>query len=316
MALGLGLHSWAGIGEESTYGTLVARTKFLEIVSENIKVESPRTPRDTLTGASRKYYRPGKIAVAGDIVHELGYEGAELLFKHLFGSVASVQQAATAAYKHSFTLADAPPVGLSVEINKGDVSGFFYEGCHIGELKLAQAVDEPLQAAWSIIGQAETRGAKSTPTFPTDRPADWDDVITATIGGVTIGLKSMELTFNNALADDRYILGSRDRKGIGRGAARAVSGSLVAEFETLTEYEYFTDEDEKVLIFTWRGALIASTFYHQIDLTLNRAIFVGETPEVGGEGPMEVTLNFEAFYDVAGAKDEIAVDITNTLASV
>ena len=31
---------------------------------------------------------------------------------------------------------------------------------------------------------------------------------------------------------------------------------------------------------------------------------------------MEVTLNFEAFYDVAGAKDEIAVDITNTLTSV
>ena len=38
MALGLGLHSWVGIGEESAYGTLVARTKFLAKVASTMSL--------------------------------------------------------------------------------------------------------------------------------------------------------------------------------------------------------------------------------------------------------------------------------------
>ena len=113
-----GLRHRLGFKEESTYGTYVAPTTFLhakgsslEPVIKQVQAESFRggqfaaRPRTTSTPSAAAGHHP-----AGGLTTGMGK-----LLRALMGSSASAQQAATAAYKQTHTLADTV-VGQSLSV--------------------------------------------------------------------------------------------------------------------------------------------------------------------------------------------------------
>ena len=313
MATGFGQNVWAGFGEESSYGTPVTRTKFVEIVSENIRLVKAPVKRGPLYDEAQRYWIPGRKSVEGGVRAEMLYEGFELPLKHLLGAGVT-SSLGSGAYQHTFTPTLQPPTALTIEVNR-DVASFVYHGCQIQSVTLENAVDGVVQFAMDVLGEDETTAIASTPSFPGDKPIHYAQTVTITAGSDTVQAESVRLTIANALAGDRYKLGSRLRRGLGRGGKRVVSGSFVAEFEDFTQYNNYVSETEKALTISWQGGLISGSNYYKLTCSLPRVLITGDTPTVGGPGPIKASVNFDAFY-VPGAADELTVMLVNTVASI
>lgn len=321
---GYGENSWVGFGEETTWGTGVTRTKFIEILSENIRFVKPLNQRASLRTASRRYYIPGKQSVEGSVRTELLYEGFEKLFKHALGTAAD-SALAGGAYLHKFTIAAQPPVGLTIEVNR-DACAFVYDGCQVQGVTLENAVDGTVLFSMDVLGESETTAAASTPTFPGDKPIHWAQITTITAGSYTFAAEVGRVTIANTLAADRYKLGTKTRKGIGRNGRRIVSGSFTIEFEDVTQYNAFLADTEQAVTITWTGATIGSGNSYALSLSMPRCVLSGDTPAVAGPGVIKQTVNFDAYYAPSGsatgtgpwgvaAQDEITVCLVNTTVS-
>lgn len=96
MVTGLGFKgAILGMGEESIYGTPVARTKFLEMSSDALAVTEERIHSGAIPSlfTDDDEVCKGAISVAGDMQFEMRFEGFELLLKHGMGGLASVEVA-------------------------------------------------------------------------------------------------------------------------------------------------------------------------------------------------------------------------------
>ena len=124
MAFQSGLQSYIMIGEESSYGTAVARTRGLTFKSESLKQSIAKVMSGDLyrVGLHSGQRASGNASVAGDIsfVPRLSQNVLQLLFKHLFGNIVTSQPDITSAstvYRHAFTPTDTLPTGLSIEVS-------------------------------------------------------------------------------------------------------------------------------------------------------------------------------------------------------
>jgi hypothetical protein len=314
MAQGFGYESWIGVGVESTYGTAVARSKFFELASESIKFKTGRTPKPSLRGLSADRVVPVKEGVDGSFEIQFPYSGAEVLLKHAMGAV---NTSGSSPYTHEFTLADSLPVGLSVEVNRaaaliGGSSSFLYEGCQIAKWSLKQSAEEFLMFSADIVGEDSSNVAASSPTFATWDGAHWGEVNNISLNSTThiSRIESFELNVDNALATDRYRLGSRLRKGLGRSGPREVTGSITAEFDALTLTDLYRNETAFPIEIAYLGSGGAG-----MTITLPNCRLEGDDPGVESSGPIKLTLNFRA-YQSAAANDELAIELINEVSSV
>lgn len=311
-----GDNSWVGFGVESTYGTPVARTTFFEFLSESIKLDAAREFRSSLRGRSRNRRGQMKKAVAGTIEQQVAVNGMELLFKHAIGSDVVT---GTNPYTHTFSLTRALPVGLTVEVNRdasniGGSSAFVYDGCQINKLTLKHEAGDFLKATWDFVGEGDMAlGTISTPTFATFTGFDWPD-FALSINSVNVSVKSVdELIIDNNLATDRYNLGSNKRKGLGPNGNRSISAKITVEFASLTEMNYWLNQNNYAVSFQWSAVIGAQT----CALTINflNAEFTAGQPTVGAAGPVTLQLEMSAcLSSVEG--DEIAVTLINTTSTV
>lgn len=96
MTLALGFKGGIlGVGEETEWGTAVARTKFMRLLSEEITVDQPPLESGSLPG---NYFDDddhtlGPVTAGGPAEIEMRYSGMELLFKHAMGSVSTAEVA-------------------------------------------------------------------------------------------------------------------------------------------------------------------------------------------------------------------------------
>lgn len=321
MTAGQGIGSFLGVGLETVYGTEVARTKFVAIKREGLKLQQAIKTRDCLQAqASPVGWWPGGKKVVGPTEHNLLFEGYEGLLKHLFGSASSVQQGATSAYKHTFTLNNNKPVGLSVELCK-DVKSSVFHGGKIPGGRFAGTEFDCVQLGLDWLCEDETTPmpTKSTPTFPADLPIIPKGTATVLkLGGASVSVKNWGLNINDPLTDDRYAIGSsRVFKEPVRSGFRGVPGFMEMEFENDTEYAKYVAGTESSFEVSYVADQIAATgYYYTFNLKGTRIVFTGDTPPVEGPGVIPLKLNFIALYDVGGSKDAVILELTNTTVSV
>jgi hypothetical protein len=318
MPTGFGTNAWVGFGEESTYGTGVTPTKWIEVLEESFQGKHNYIGKPTLRSASINQRVKSKKAVEGGFKYNVGFEGYETLFKHTIGSVATTGPV-SGIYTHTFSLATVLPTGLTFQVNRdqaaiGGSSAFQYEGCQIQKLTLTQNIEDFLMADIEIVGEDWSNVALTAATFPTFQGVDWEMLTTFTINAVAVKVKELEITIENALAADRYRLGSRLRRGLGRNAPRKISGKFLAEFESLTEYAYYRDLIQVPLVATWDNGGAGSA-QRQLSISIPAIVFNGEDPKVDDAGPIELPMSFEAFQSAA-ANDEMVLTVKNTLSSV
>lgn len=308
---GFGHTLYMGLGEETTYGTVVTRDRFLDINSESLALSHERITSGSINqiGTRKERVNNGLFRVAGDVTLDLPYRDAELLLKHTLGSV-STTGPVSGAYTHTFSIADALPTGLTVEIFR-DSSGFLgtdlnaafiYEGCKINSLALSASVGSYLSAVVSFVSEDENRLAKSGAAVATDLNTT-RDLMTFTQGtlsydGFTTQVENIDLTINNNLNADRFRLGSRITREPVRGGKIEISGSFVADFDGFARYNEFRASSTRALILTFTGGNIPNSATAQsLTITLPFVLPTGTDLNVDDGGILTQTIPFMAYRD-------------------
>lgn len=317
MALAFGYDSWVGFATESTWGTRVAPSKFIRILEESMKLDQSRIAKPSLGSASQNRSVRSKRSVSGSISTQVGYNGIETLLKHTFGSVNTVLLEASTSWTHTFSLTNALPTGLTLHVNRDAAdlgTAYEYEGCQVEKLTLKQDVEDFLIATFDFQGEDEATQAVATPTFPTFAGADWE-LMSAQINATTLKPRSVEITLENNLATDRFQLGSRLRRGLGRGSQRKLSGKIEVELDSTTEYAQFNLlTNANPLNIQWQGPTLGANNY-LLQMQMANVAFTVER-NVSDPGPIIATINWEAYgLTDAGNNEASILTLVNAVSS-
>lgn len=324
MTLGLGhLGGWFCFGEESTYGTAASRTQKIKMrrggdsVTKTVDPISAELVSNRYTDDSEDVL--GNVSVGGTLQFPVQYEGFELLYKHVMGTVTTSQPDVTNAptvYQNVYTCATALPTGLTFEIDM-DTEEKVVEGCKISRIEWSIDVNGLLVCTITLIGEdmnnAESpTGALSFPTAAfvkySDQPSGGAVV---TYADSAIQVSNLTWYFDNKLADRRF-LGSRLTAEPHRGGKVECGGSFVAEFDSTDEYDDFVAGTKRALVIQFDGATIASTYPYRHKFLFD-AVKIREAPYVvNDEGRITATLPWVAFAE-DGSNLEMEIDTYSTV---
>jgi len=207
----MGVGSYVGLGNETTYGTAVARTKFLlgAIPTVDDKPTRPLIVSDAFRSITPRSATRGMTSAPITIPLEANYIGDEFLYFHLFGAGSVVTTTpGTLAKQHAFTLQRATPPGLSVEIVK-DALAYLYPGCKVSKAMSEYAPEGKIvKRTLELLGRDESNPSASSPTFPAFQPIAFDQVV-CKIDGSAIEWRSGGWSFDQAIGSGRPQMGSK-----------------------------------------------------------------------------------------------------------
>lgn len=287
--------------EETVYGTTPSNPALdtvritgtsLGLAKDSLQSEELRNDRQIAD------FRLGANRVAGDINFELSYETFDdLLLGVLVGDawtadtpVVGTDQAKAGTTRHSFSFVR--------EFSDLATKGFYiYRGCELTQMQLNVAANSIITGSFTVVGAsqeiADDLTGLGTPTFPAATTTKPLDSFTGTIneGGVLIAVVT-ELTLNlqNGI-DPRFVVGSKDsiRPSIARSN---LTGQVTAYFENSTLVEKFINETESSLDFT-----LPDADGNEIKFIIPRIVYTGGQPDVNDEGPVVLTMPFQALLD-------------------
>lgn len=305
--LASGLAGQWGFVDESTYGTFVAPTRFLEFLSESVKLERERIESNGIRAGRRILHRwaPGVQRVTGDIEFELAPQGTALLWKHILGAVAT---SGAGPYTHTLTPGDLSGKSMTVQIGRPDIGGtvrpFSYLGCKVATAELSLEVNEFVLMTVGLYGAHEDTGqALATASYPSGLSPFVFTHGSISLAGSAFDVRSASLSIDNGLATDRHFIRAttpeRPKEPL-EADRRAITGTLTADFTDLTAYNRFVNGTEAALVFTLNAGASAQT-----TITLN-VRFDGDTPEIGGAELLEQSLPFKA---VSATSDAAAITV-------
>jgi hypothetical protein len=321
MAIGLGHKSYIGFADESTWGTPVARTKFLELVTggDGLAVKEEKILVQGVKDIGVRgdiEVQQGAVSVEGSLTFEVPYDGAEKFFKHAFGSVASSQPNAgtdPTVWQHIFTIADALPAGMTIEVNR-DVTAFVYEGCKVNNMEFSVGgPTELLRIVADILGEDVTTASATSPTFTSVNRFSAPQAVLLW-NAVQLNVQQFSIKLDNKLDADRRFLGSRLRSEPLRSGKIEVTGSFVAEFDSTSQYTDFRNGTNRILKVTFTGPSIGVlTQKYTFLLECNVSQIMDYPVSVDDEGRITVEIQFRAFRDASN--NELKLTLTNLTAS-
>ena len=183
------------------------------------------------------------------------------------------------------------------DIQAADNPFYVYRGVEINSLQLTISANSIATGTFSVTGQsqetAQSLAAMGTPTFPTASATSTLDSFTGTLqeGGTTIAVVTeISLTLANGI-EPRFVIGSRDSINPSVGRSN-LTGQISAFFEDSTLVNKFLNETESSLIFSMPDADGNMQRYK-----IPRIKYTGGQPDVSGEGPITLTMPFQALLD-------------------
>lgn len=319
MAIRSGLAAQLGVAAETTYGTGVTVDHFYEFNSESLALTIERIESAGLRANNRVLrsdrFVAGKKSVEGEIEAEIQSKGFGLLFKAALGaSSISTPSGATLARLHRHTLADPYGQSYTIQVGRPDTSGtvqpFTYTGCKVSEFSLTNSLDEFLVGNWTFDGQAETTGtalATASYSASTELLAWTGGVVNIASSAVAV-VTDVEINVTTGIKTDRYTINSSPvKKEQIISEMTEISGTITAEFDSLTNYNRFVNGTLAQIDCTWTGttAIEGSTFPY-VKVTMPKCRFDGTTPAVEGPDVLTIEMPFKALYD--GTNEAITLD--------
>ena len=171
-----------------------------------------------------------------------------------------------------------------------------FDGQEVNKMALKVAPNAIVSADFSFVGQslAISDSAPASATFPTPTTTSPMDSFTGAIriGGVVVAvITEVSLTLENGI-QPRFVVGSAEtiRPSIGRSN---LTGQLGLYFEDATLVNNFINEDVVVPEFVLTDGAAGNSYL----FNLPRIKFTGGQPDVKGQGPVMLTMPFQAIYD-------------------
>lgn len=317
----LGFHSWIGVGEEATYGTLTAGetvSSYMEFYTESLKtniesifLESINMSRDSMR------FLQGNEAVGGSVECDLNVdEDAQcLIIKQAMGGTCSSVSATATQVTHTFALGDmenndgsvsaSDVKALTFTVKKGaaTTSMFHFWGCRINTLTFSGEVGSPVKMSAEIIGKIETATAEShTVTFTDARVMHFTGISISTGNQIsslsTTACIGFEVVLNNNLQADNSSreLGNRNLR-VCPPSTREVTCKLTMRYDTTTAYDFYKEGTATAIQIEMTsldtaGSTAGNTTYSMIIKLPYCFLESNPLPEIGEKGIITQELEF------------------------
>lgn len=250
----------------------------------------------------------------GSIPFELSGQGWYPWIYHLlFGD--PVASTTGSLVEHVIKGAVTPPVGFTLEkgYSFSDASNLYlpFYGCRVDGMRLELAVNQIVKGTFDVVAReageltATSLNTGADPAIPTADPFVSTDLTVmegdtlaeiATITQATINIR------NQYYRDRSYVLGSNLRANLIPGI-RITDGSITAKFASAAMFNKALNETMSALQFAMTdGDGNAVTFL----LPSIKFKPTGGTPKIADDGPVDVTLEFQAGYDSTYQTDVVA----------
>ena len=308
MAVKLGRGASLGFGAETTWGTAVARTNWMRVVSTGIDRTIDKVPRPHLgtlgaTSANRRSHFLASDMVAGDFEVIASYDDSTLLLLE-FG-MGAVATTGAGPYVHTFTLTEDLPEGLTVEQIFGTGGAEVYAGCMVTNLGISCAVGDVMRLTGSVIGStsAGRTGAPSPTYSPLGASVIHHQAGVFGFDGDFYNIKSMDLKVDNKLAT-RQQLGTLLTSRPNRSDFMEVAVSVTLEYsnDNMQGELYLDTQGDATITFTGLGNNVAA-------FTFQNAYITSVSTPVSGTDVIELTVDFVCESD--GTDEGLSIAITN-----
>ena len=308
-----GLSAQLGFAAETTHGTRVAPTKFMDLVSESLSLTIERMESAGLRAGRRmltsNQWVAGRRSAGGDLVMELGTTGQGLLWQAALGGTASSTGAGP--YVHTYAPGDIN-TSMTIQIGKPSIDGtvrvFEYPGSMVNTWEVSCSAGEIARVSLGILARDETTSQTlATATYPTGYAPMVFTQGVLNIGGSLYEVREATVSGDNGLVDDRFVLGSAYRNQPKEADKRDYSFSLTSDFFDLTAYNRFVNGTEAALTLTFTSG----AYIFQI---VGNVRTDGSTPVVSGPDILDLPLTGK--FVASGATDDTGLKIVRTTTEV
>lgn len=326
---------YIGAGEETTWATAVARTKFAPVFAGAVLAHRrPARPRSELNRRDVTGHFYDAEFGDGSFAFPLSYDGGFLMkiLKHTLG-IAGVSGAGP--YVHTYTVNDGPPYtggsvatahGLTLELHAdlpdaGPLESWRMDGAAIQSLALSFQQNQELQGVVTPLGQKVTQVVKTAQATVDAAMDDLDTYavipsqITLTVDGTSYSAvcDRVDLTINPNLAQIPRLGSVYIRQPRPAAGKRTVTGTLLLDWEATpsakTLYDKFLSGATAIVVVTATGPSGRS-----LVATMSKVRILGDTPPVQEGGVLPVSLPFIAEYNATDS-GPIKVVLTNQIAT-
>ena len=311
-----------GVAKESTYGTAVTVTRFLEFTSETFDYSKNVVQGEGLRVGSR-VARSGRRVVAtseagGDLTFECLSKGQGLLWEAMMGSGASTLVSGS-TYQQVFTLGDTLPsltTQKGIPRVDGTVDPYTFSGtqCDSFELSFGNAEIATVTSTWNAR-DVTTATAYATPSY-----AASPNLYHFANGAITTGtltaptattlassitavanIRSGTIQVNHNPANDRYNFGAAGKKAKPAVGLREITGTLEVEYDSATFRDAVLNETPMSLVVTYTGgSLSAGT--ETLQVVLPEIKLDGKLPTSNGGELITVGMEFTVLDNLTAAQ--------------
>lgn len=305
-----------GAGEETTWGTAATIARFEEDAEGETGVpEDEVLFRPGIHGARSRLLTQtaqGRKRVSYSLGFDLAYKGlAGLFFKHGMGAVATVVDEVGVRWTHTFTRADTPPAGLTLE---HEIAPDFYKllGGRVNEGILESDAEGPARLTVNGFAkdyQINASGAAFSPPSSTILTVFHQAALT--IDAAAKQYRNFRLRFFNDIFPDDFRSGARTVFSLDP-RDWIVEGSLLLTAEEAAQLAKIRDFTAVALKVVFTGPTLGTGNF-KWDFDLPKVRYRPTRRRIGG--PIDeslVELPFEAFKDTA---DALTVKLTNDSAT-
>lgn len=314
MAVGSGIAAQLGMVAETTYGTAVTVSRFVEFLSEGLQYKPTFVQGGGLRAGTFAQPTNRRVVTTtqagGPISLEVPFAKAGLLLQALMGTaVTPVQQATTTAYLQTHTLAD--PFGKSLTLQTGvpqtdgTVRAHTYAGCRVVSAEFSCGTDEILTGEFEIDAKSFTdQTALASASYTSGNVFHFAQMAVklGTFGSEAsvTGVRKMTCKIDRALKTDMFYAGNAGAKAQPvDGGWTAITGTIDTDFVSKTDFlDRFAGNTSTSLVWEFVDTTaIASTYYPTFRITVPGIFFDEGTPTVDGPDVVAPSFPFTWQYD-------------------
>lgn len=299
MGYGVGAQGVIGIEPESTAGTYIAPTVFLNLLDDSIQFNQVQIQRRPLRGiADVAGMLPSDKHVMGTFKCELTADTLPVILK---AARATCVKTGAGPYVYTFTpnALTVPTKTLSITIVR-NTAVFGYVGCIISSMKFA-IEDGVLIGEFGVIGRDESSQASPTPTYSTVSPIATGQFQLQFATVTNTEADTFELSIDDKGEPQFRLQGGNVRTPVFvKYGEREVKLSINRDFQDRTDYDAFKALTAQAVDFNCVGT--ATT--NEINFSVPTAI--KDTYEIQGnknQGDLiRANISYVGTYDTATSK--------------
>jgi hypothetical protein len=312
MAIGSGLGAQLGISAESTYGTFVAPTKFLEFTKESLALKKTTAQSAGIAAGRLLALSSRRVVtrreVSGSLDLEVTNKGMGLLLQALMGTtVTPVQQATSDGYLQTHTLASVAGKSLTIQkgvpLTTGVVTDKTFVGCKVISGEFACGVGEMLTATFEVDGKDCDEGQTlAAASYAPMAPYHFGQMaLKAGVYGseaALSGIRKVSVKIERPQDVERFYANQSALKAepVENDQVK-ITGSLETDYVATTLDDLHTSDAGISLVWEFVGANIDTGVNETFRITLPAVKLDEGPPTVDGFGVVKPTFNFVGLFD-------------------